>query len=149
MREAFDGAPVAAGTIWVAPGDAHMEVVEAPFGRNSVIRLSDGEPLNHYKPAVDYLFASVAKRYGAGGLAVVMTGMGSDGLAGARKVQGVGGTVLVQDEATSAVWGNAGTGGSGGDCGCYLAPGADCGGVGQAGGKCRWHAPGEGSGKVG
>jgi two-component system chemotaxis response regulator CheB len=105
VREAFDGVPVAAGTIWIAPGDAHMEVVEAPFGRNSVIRLWDGEPLNHYKPAVDYLFASVAKRYGAGGLAVVMTGMGSDGLAGARKVHAAGGTVLVQDEATSAVWG--------------------------------------------
>ena len=105
VREAFDGAPVAAGTIWIAPGDAHMEVVEAPFGRNNVIRLWDGEPLNHYKPAVDYLFASLAKRYGAGGLAVVMTGMGSDGLAGARKVYAAGGTVLVQDEATSAVWG--------------------------------------------
>ena len=105
VREAFDGAPVAPGTIWIAPGDAHMEVVEAPFGRSSVIRLWDGEPLNHYKPAVDYLFASVAKRYGAGGLALVMTGMGSDGLAGARKVHAAGGTVLVQDEATSAVWG--------------------------------------------
>jgi two-component system chemotaxis response regulator CheB len=59
-------------------------------------------------PSVDYLFFSAARMYGAGTLALVMTGMGSDGLEGARTVHERGGVVLAQDEATSAVWGMPG-----------------------------------------
>ena len=59
-------------------------------------------------PSVDYLFFSAARMYGAGTLALVMTGMGADGLNGARAVHEGGGVVLAQDEATSAVWGMPG-----------------------------------------
>ena len=72
------------------------------------VRLHQQEPLNHCRPSVDYLFFSAARIYGAGALALVMTGMGADGLNGARAVHEGGGVVLVQDEATSAVWGMPG-----------------------------------------
>ncbi len=113
VREAYDNAVIRPGTVWLAPGDAHMEVApwramarNAGFEANGTrVRLHQQEPLNHCKPAVDYLFLSAARIYGAGTLALVMTGMGADGLKGARAVHDRGGTVLAQDEATSAVWG--------------------------------------------
>jgi two-component system chemotaxis response regulator CheB len=117
VREAHDGAAVSPGTIWLAPGDSHMEVAEAidetPAGgrggvRRAVVHLHQQRSLNHCKPSVDYLFDSAARLYGAGTLALVMTGMGSDGLAGARRVHEAGGVVLTQDAATSAVWGMPG-----------------------------------------
>jgi two-component system chemotaxis response regulator CheB len=106
VREAYDGAEIRSGTIWIAPGDAHMEVCEV--GRIAVVRLHQGRPLNSCKPSADYLFDSAANMYGAGALALVMTGMGSDGLNGARHVHEAGGVVLTQDRATSAVWGMPG-----------------------------------------
>jgi two-component system chemotaxis response regulator CheB len=72
------------------------------------VKLHHLEPLHHCRPAVDYLFLSAARMYGAGTLALVLTGMGSDGLDGARAVHDRGGIVLAQDEATSAVWGMPG-----------------------------------------
>jgi two-component system chemotaxis response regulator CheB len=116
VREAQDGAEVKPGTIWLAPGDAHMEVQAAKgsgAGGNgvvhrAVVQLHQQRSLNHCKPSVDYLFSSAATLYGAGTLALMMTGMGSDGLAGARYVHEAGGVVLTQDEATSAVWGMPG-----------------------------------------
>jgi two-component system chemotaxis response regulator CheB len=117
VAEAYDGAVLHPGTIWLAPGDAHMEVAERRLGlgeegepgaRRGRIRLHHQEPLNHCRPSVDYLFHSAARMYGVGTLALVLTGMGSDGLAGARAVHEGGGVVLAQDEATSAVWGMPG-----------------------------------------
>jgi two-component system chemotaxis response regulator CheB len=117
VREARDGAEVMPGTIWLAPGDAHMEVVEANHGSaagsngrvpKAMVLLHQQRSLNHCKPSVDYLFSSAARLYGAGTLALVMTGMGSDGLTGARRVHEAGGLVLAQDEASSAVWGMPG-----------------------------------------
>jgi two-component system chemotaxis response regulator CheB len=113
VRQAHDGAELVPGTIWLAPGDAHMEVAPAPGQpagrpRRTVVRLHQETALNHCKPSVDYLFSSAARFYGAGTLALVMTGMGSDGLAGSRRVHEVGGVVLTQDAATSAVWGMPG-----------------------------------------
>jgi two-component system chemotaxis response regulator CheB len=110
VREAHEGAELRAGTIWLAPGDAHMEVSGPASGsaRGAVVQLHQQRPLNHCKPSADYLFSSAARLYGAGTLAVVMTGMGADGLAGARRVYEAGGTVLTQDAATSAVWGMPG-----------------------------------------
>jgi two-component system chemotaxis response regulator CheB len=84
-----------------ADGDRGGEV-------SSRVRLHQQEPLNHCRPSVDYLFFSAARMYGAGTLALVMTGMGADGLNGARAVRESGGVVLAQDEATSAVWGMPG-----------------------------------------
>jgi len=75
---------------------------------NCRVRLHQQEPLNHCRPSVDYLFFSAARMYGAGTLALVMTGMGADGLNGAHAVHRSGGLVLAQDEASSAVWGMPG-----------------------------------------
>jgi two-component system, chemotaxis family, protein-glutamate methylesterase/glutaminase len=115
VEEAYDGAVIRPGVIWLAPGDSHMEVAPRrmmlgdPEGlRSSRIRLHQREPLNHCRPSVDYLFHSAARVYGAGALALMMTGMGSDGLEGARAIHQRGGIVLAQDEATSAVWGMPG-----------------------------------------
>jgi len=116
VREARDGAEVRPGTIWLAPGDAHMEVAQTAEGSatggvgvpRTVVQLHQQRTLNHCKPSVDYLFSSAARLYGAGTLALVMTGMGSDGLTGARRVHEAGGVVLTQDATTSAVWGMPG-----------------------------------------
>jgi len=66
------------------------------------------QPVNYCRPSVDHLFNSAATVYGAGALAAVMTGMGADGLAGARRVHEAGGTVLAQDQESSVVWGMPG-----------------------------------------
>ena len=116
VQEAYDDAVIRPGTVWLAPGDAHMEVAPrrvmasdaALDGAGMRVRLHQQQPLNHCRPAVDYLFLSAAWMCGAGTLALVMTGMGADGLKGARAVHESGGTVLAQDEATSAVWGMPG-----------------------------------------
>ena len=107
VEEARDGMRVEPGRILIAPGDAHMEVVSG-VGRGRAVRLHKGLALNSCMPSVDYLFRSAATLCGGGTLALVMTGMGSDGLDGARAVRESGGTVLAQDEATSAVWGMPG-----------------------------------------
>ena len=114
VEEGYEGAALRPGTVWIAPGDAHMEVAPRRMmlgetdGSGARVHLHQQEMLNHCRPAVDYLFFSAARMYGAGALALVMTGMGSDGLNGARAVHRCGGVVLAQDEATSAVWGMPG-----------------------------------------
>jgi two-component system chemotaxis response regulator CheB len=94
------------------PGDMHMEVGRragalGASGRVQVYLHRDA-PVNYCRPSVDRLFHSAVKIYGAGTLAVVMTGMGADGLAGARAVHEAGGAVLTQDESSSVVWGMPG-----------------------------------------
>ncbi|HEX2918302.1 MAG TPA: chemotaxis response regulator protein-glutamate methylesterase [Edaphobacter sp.] len=110
--EGRHGAALHPGVVWLAPGDMHMEVAVRPGGpecaTNAQIKLHSREPLHHCRPAVDYLFHSAARLYGGGALAVILTGMGSDGLDGARAVHERGGVVLAQDEASSAVWGMPG-----------------------------------------
>ncbi len=107
VQEARDGAVIQPGSIWLAPGDAHMEMAQGAAGTR-VVRLHQGPMLNSCRPSADYLFRSAAQMLGAGTLALVMTGMGSDGFEGAQSVHDVGGTVIAQDEATSAVWGMPG-----------------------------------------
>lgn len=112
VAEAYQAAPLQPGVVWLAPGDMHMEVAPRPASSEAAqagqVKLHAQEPLHHCRPAVDYLFLSAARTYGAGTLAVVLTGMGSDGLEGARAVHDRGGLVLAQDEASSAVWGMPG-----------------------------------------
>jgi two-component system, chemotaxis family, protein-glutamate methylesterase/glutaminase len=107
--EAEEGAPAAPGTVSIARGDWHLEVL-APKGPRTppTLHLSQGPPENHCRPAADVLFRSAARVYGAGVLAVVLTGMGSDGLNGCRIIREQGGSVLAQDEASSTVWGMPG-----------------------------------------
>lgn len=106
VREGVDGAVVEPGTVWLAPGDHHMVVRrEADTVR---LALNQDPPENSCRPAADPLFCSVAKAYGPGTLAVVMTGMGRDGFQGCVHVRHGGGQIVVQDEATSVVWGMPG-----------------------------------------
>jgi two-component system chemotaxis response regulator CheB len=106
VREAVDGDVPRAGEVLVAPGDHHLRLER----RAGVVRavVDQGPPENFCRPAADPLFRSAAEAYGAGVLAVVLTGMGHDGLAGARAVSAAGGRVIVQDAATSVVWGMPG-----------------------------------------
>ena len=107
--EASEGAPVSPGTIYIARGNWHMEVLASTRpGAPATLHLHQEAPENHCRPAVDVLFRSVARLYGPAVLAVVLTGMGSDGLIGARFIRAQGGCVLAQDQATSTVWGMPG-----------------------------------------
>ena len=102
-HEAEDGEPVLAGKIYVAPGGRHMRVVNDNDGVK--IAVGNDPPINFCKPAVDALFTSAAAIWGARSLALVLTGMGTDGLLGAADIVAAGGTVIAQDEETSVVWG--------------------------------------------
>jgi two-component system chemotaxis response regulator CheB len=104
--EATNDMPVKPGTIYVAPGDFHMEIQRR--GTEVIIRLNTGPPENFCRPAVDPLFRSVARTYGGATLAVVLTGMGQDGKRGAETLRATGAEVVVQDEASSVVWGMPG-----------------------------------------
>lgn len=104
--EAQAGLPLERGRAWVAPGDYHLSV-ERDGGRVRT-RLSQDPPENACRPAFDPLLRSVARCYGRHCLAVVLTGMGQDGLRGCETVRAAGGQVLAQDEATSVVWGMPG-----------------------------------------
>ena len=110
VREAAEGDAVRAGSIYIARGNWHMEVLAASRGGSpATLHLNQGPMENHCRPAVDALFRSVASVYGAGVLAVVLTGMGSDGTMGCRMIRDLGGSVLAQDQASSAVWGMPGS----------------------------------------
>jgi len=107
--EAEEGMPATSGGVYIARGNWHMEAVAATRpGAPVTIHLTQGPLENHCRPAVDTLFRSAARVYGSGVLAVVLTGMGYDGLAGSRVIREQGGSVLAQDQATSTVWGMPG-----------------------------------------
>jgi two-component system chemotaxis response regulator CheB len=104
--EASDGEVLRAGKVVLAPGDHHLVVAQTTAG--AMAKLNQDAPENFCRPAVDPLFRSAATTWRDGVLAVVLTGMGHDGLQGARAVQDAGGSVLAQDAATSVVWGMPG-----------------------------------------
>lgn len=104
--EATSAMELRPGSAWIAPGGHHLVVERS--GSVVCTRIHQDPPENACRPAVDPLFRSVAKVYGGGCLAVVLTGMGRDGLVGCEAVRAVGGQVLAQDEATSVVWGMPG-----------------------------------------
>jgi two-component system chemotaxis response regulator CheB len=109
VAEAQEGEPIGRGRIAVARGNWHLELRPPAFASApATMHLHQGPPENHCRPAVDVLFRSAAKTFGSGVLAVVLTGMGSDGLNGAHVIRQQGGCVLVQDQATSTVWGMPG-----------------------------------------
>jgi two-component system chemotaxis response regulator CheB len=103
---ARDGELVQNGRVYVAPGDVHMQVVR--LGTQLAIHLDEGAPEHYCRPAVDPLFRSVATACGPSAVGVVMTGMGSDGAAGALALRKVGAPVVVQDRESSVVWGMPG-----------------------------------------
>lgn len=107
IKEATNGDRLQPGQALIAPGDWHM-LVERSLDKIPQIVLNQAPPENSCRPAADVLFRSVAKVYGENVLAVVLTGMGKDGLAGARLIHETGGQVIAQDEASSIVWGMPG-----------------------------------------
>jgi two-component system, chemotaxis family, protein-glutamate methylesterase/glutaminase len=117
-HEGIDGEPIKPGTIYLAPGGKHMRA--AKQGANIVIALDDGPPVNFCKPAVDPLFTSGIEVWQGGVLAIVLTGMGSDGMRGGKEVVAAGGNVIAQDEATSVVWGMPGAAANAGICSAIL-----------------------------
>lgn len=106
VSEATEGQVLSAGDVVIAAGDHHLKLHRA--GGRLVARLTQEAPENYCRPAVDVLFRTAVAAQGAGVLAVVLTGMGQDGCAGARQVVDAGGSVVVQDRETSVVWGMPG-----------------------------------------
>ena len=100
---AEDGMILQPDEILLAPGDAHLTL--EPCGDTAVVRLTRGRSASGCMPSVDPMFASVASVYGSGALGVVLTGMGRDGVEGASRLVASGGSIVAQDEASSAVWG--------------------------------------------
>ncbi|GEO80217.1 protein-glutamate methylesterase/protein-glutamine glutaminase [Pararhodospirillum oryzae] len=117
-QEGKDGEPIRPGHIYIAPGDYHM-VVDSR-GSERVLRLNQDPPESFCRPAVDPLFRSVARVYGRRSLAIVLTGMGSDGAKGSVVIAEAGGTVVAQDEASSVVWGMPGATAQSGACSAVL-----------------------------
>ncbi len=107
VQEGKEGERLQRGQVWIAPGDRHMTVRRR--GAGCVLGVNQDAPENSCRPAVDVLFRSVAQSYGASVLAVVLTGMGADGTRGAGVIREAGGEVIVQDEASSVVWGMPGS----------------------------------------
>jgi two-component system chemotaxis response regulator CheB len=106
------------GRIYVAPGDFHMTVHAE--GSRKVLRLDKNPPENFCRPAVDPMLRSLAKAYNGKVLAVILTGMGTDGMKGGQELAAAGGVIAAQDEATSVVWGMPGAVASGGLCSAVL-----------------------------
>jgi two-component system chemotaxis response regulator CheB len=106
VAEAYSGALLTPGTIWIAPGDHHIEVTRSEAQMRLVAHQSP--PENFCRPSVDVLFRSIAQHYNARSLGVILTGMGQDGLRGCESIHDVGGQILAQDEASSVVWGMPG-----------------------------------------
>jgi two-component system chemotaxis response regulator CheB len=106
MREGEHGGAVVPGAGWMAPGDHHMTVHRTGGGVR--LQIDQSDPVHSCRPAVDPLLLSAAAVFGSGTLAVILTGMGTDGAAGAHAVREAGGTVIAQDEPSSVVWGMPG-----------------------------------------
>jgi two-component system chemotaxis response regulator CheB len=103
VREASDGETLQPGQVLIAPGNFHLELRRQGIAVKTVVQQSP--PENSCRPAVDVLFRSAARLFGPHCLAVVLTGMGQDGLRGAEHIVRAGGAVVAQDETSSVVWG--------------------------------------------
>jgi two-component system, chemotaxis family, protein-glutamate methylesterase/glutaminase len=106
VAEAVNGDAVEAGKILIAPGDFHLKVIS--IGGGVRVCLDQAQPQNSCRPAVDALFTSIGEVYGGAAIAVILTGMGQDGLRGAQILSAHGASILAQDEASSVVWGMPG-----------------------------------------
>lgn len=106
VREATDGEAVLAGHAYLPPGGKHLRIIRD--GARWRCRVDDGPAVNRHKPAVDVLFRSVAESAGANAIGAILTGMGDDGARGLLELRNVGAPTLVQDEASSVVWGMPG-----------------------------------------
>ena len=103
VKEAADGDEVRPGRALLAPGDFHMAV--ARNGNGYIVRCGKGQKVNGHRPSVDVLFNSVAETVGSHAIGVILTGMGTDGAAGLKKIRDQGGYTIGQDEHSSVVYG--------------------------------------------
>ncbi len=97
---AEDGEPLCNGTIYVAPDNGHLTI-----SPTFTVAISNAPPAGGHRPSASVMFSSAAERYGAGAFAVILSGMGRDGVDGLEFVHRAGGTVCAQDEASCAVFG--------------------------------------------
>ena len=103
VKVAEDGEELKGGKVYIAPGELQMAIVDKRGQK--LVKLSDDPPENYCRPAVDYLFRSLAVSYGSKVIGVVMTGMGADGAQGLLSIKNGGGYTIGQDEATSTIYG--------------------------------------------
>lgn len=104
VKEAADGEKAECGCVYIAPGGRQMKLERGPLGE-AVIRITDDPPENNCRPAVDYLFRSAALHFPGQSVAVILTGMGTDGTKGLRLLKRGGCPSIAQDQATSVVYG--------------------------------------------
>jgi len=116
--EAKDGEPLVGGRIYLAPGDFHM--VLATRGASTVLSVNKEPPENFCRPAVDPMMRSIAKIYGKRALAIILTGMGQDGMRGCTELVAAGGLTIAQDEPSSVVWGMPGAVATAGLCSAVM-----------------------------
>ena len=101
--EAKHDQPLESNKTYVAPGGSHMLIGEK--NGQKVTLINQAPPEHFCRPSVNPLFRTAAEHYGSATLAVMLTGMGEDGIEGSHEVARVGGTIIAQDEASSVVWG--------------------------------------------
>lgn len=101
VREAVDGVELMPGTVWLAPGGHHCEIQQN--GNRSFLKVHRGPRENESRPSIDVLFRSAARIHGSRVMGVILSGNGSDGLAGAKVIQDKGGVILVQDPGSAMV----------------------------------------------
>jgi two-component system, chemotaxis family, protein-glutamate methylesterase/glutaminase len=107
VKEAHNGMVIEPNTVFIAPGGKQMKAVNYPGREGPLLEVNDDPPENFCRPSADYLFRSLAPIYGGRTLAVIMTGMGTDGAQGLKVLKSLGARVIAQDEATSVVFGMA------------------------------------------
>ena len=105
VSEARNGEALRANHIYLAPGGQHLRVAASANGGGARLALSDDAAVHGVRPAADPLFASVAAQFGGRAVGVVLTGMGRDGAAGLSAIRAAGGRAVVQDQATSTIYG--------------------------------------------
>ncbi|WP_347987392.1 chemotaxis response regulator protein-glutamate methylesterase [Methylomonas sp. AM2-LC] len=103
---ASEGQLILPGNIYIAPGDRHLQVIRD--GARYVCHLNNGDPVNRHKPSVEVMFRSVAENVGSNAIGVMLTGMGADGAVAMREMRDAGAINIIQDQATSVVWGMPG-----------------------------------------
>jgi two-component system chemotaxis response regulator CheB len=101
--EAKEGMIIRPGCVYIAPGDYHLTI--GTSGTKKICRIIQAEKVNRHRPAVDVMFNSILKSYGSKVVAVMLTGMGSDGANSMLNLKQAGAITYAQDEATSVVWG--------------------------------------------
>jgi two-component system chemotaxis response regulator CheB len=105
VKEATNGEPLVANTVYIAPGGKQMKIVAGADGKTRNIKITDDPPENSCKPSVDYLFRSIAEHYVGRATGVIMTGMGSDGTLGLAQMKKNGSLIIAQDKESCTVYG--------------------------------------------